>query len=177
MKMDISIHNMLDGAVHEDGKVVKARIAKDKRLRKLYGITLDDYNTMLTEQNGVCAICGTKPGTRSLSVDHDHKWKYLKLLVTKSNGGSVVVVSVCDPSVGPESPYFNLRWTAKTQVQARKFLRKLLLRMSVRGLLCFSCNGGLRKYRDNPDYLRSAAIYLRGHQRKNREECYHGRFQ
>jgi hypothetical protein len=39
-------------------------------LRK-YGLTLDQYNQMLIEQNGVCAICfnGQK---RALSVDHSH---------------------------------------------------------------------------------------------------------
>jgi hypothetical protein len=154
--------------VIELSKINKARRAKDLRLQKLYGLTLLDYEDILAYQGGCCAICGNPPGSKSLSVDHDHKWKYLKLLVTKSDGGAVFVVSVCDPTVGPESPYFNLRWTANTKALARKFLKKLLLRKSVRGLLCFSCNGGLRKYRDNPDYLISAAIYLRGHQGKNK---------
>ena len=169
LKMNISIHNMLAGAVHEDGKIVKARVAKDKRLQKLYGITLEDYEDRLTRQGGCCAICGSKPGTKSLSVDHDHKWKYLKLLVTKSDGGSVYVVSVCDPTVGPESPYFGIGWASNKKALARKRLNQILLRTSVRGLLCFSCNGGLRKYRDNPDYLISAASYLRVHQTKNRK--------
>ncbi len=47
--------------------------------RTNYGITLTQYNVMLKEQNGVCAICGNpetrmnRRGTiRLLSVDHDH---------------------------------------------------------------------------------------------------------
>lgn len=38
-----------------------------------FNITLDDYNKMLTDQNGVCAICGetNKTGAR-LAVDHNH---------------------------------------------------------------------------------------------------------
>lgn len=45
-----------------------------RRLWKLYGLTLTDYDTLLVEQGGVCAICGNPPkeGGPSLSVDHDH---------------------------------------------------------------------------------------------------------
>lgn len=45
-------------------------------LRRLYGITLEQYEQMLAEQSGRCAICGNfpPPSKRSnrLSVDHDH---------------------------------------------------------------------------------------------------------
>lgn len=47
---------------------------KNNRLKRLYGITLDDYNKMFATQNGCCIICGqhqTKK-ERSLAVDHDH---------------------------------------------------------------------------------------------------------
>ena len=42
-------------------------------LKRRYGITLEQYDQMLNEQNGVCAICGgvNKGGWR-LAVDHDH---------------------------------------------------------------------------------------------------------
>jgi len=52
---------------------------KNLHLKKTFGITLDEYKTMLLKQKGVCAICG-KPETstfrgkiRHLSVDHDHE--------------------------------------------------------------------------------------------------------
>jgi len=46
---------------------------------KLYGITVEEFESILLRQNGVCEICG-EPETklsklgkvRSLSVDHDH---------------------------------------------------------------------------------------------------------
>lgn len=37
-----------------------------------YGITLDDYNSVLEAQNGRCAICGELPSNH-LCIDHDHK--------------------------------------------------------------------------------------------------------
>lgn len=44
------------------------------RLKRKFDITLEEYNTMLTEQDGVCAICKAPPDTRwkRLAVDHDH---------------------------------------------------------------------------------------------------------
>ena len=47
----------------------------DKRaeLKRLYGITLEDYVAMFVSQGEVCAICKEKcPTKKSLSVDHDH---------------------------------------------------------------------------------------------------------
>lgn len=51
---------------------------RNKELQKLFGINAADYQKMLVEQNGVCAIC-ERPETkiegdriRMLSVDHNH---------------------------------------------------------------------------------------------------------
>lgn len=48
-------------------------------LRRLYGITPEEYDRLLDQQSGLCAICH-KPETmlrlgvqRGLCVDHDHK--------------------------------------------------------------------------------------------------------
>lgn len=46
---------------------------KDRHLRHQYGITLVDYDAMLAEQGGGCAVCGVpSSGDRKLSVDHCH---------------------------------------------------------------------------------------------------------
>jgi hypothetical protein len=47
---------------------------KKKRydLREKYGIGLEDYNRLLANQNGGCAICATLPTDKQLAVDHDH---------------------------------------------------------------------------------------------------------
>ncbi|KKL81777.1 hypothetical protein LCGC14_1991340 [marine sediment metagenome] len=44
-----------------------------KNLQRLYGITLEDYERMLKEQGGGCAICGVAPKKLSHAVDHNHK--------------------------------------------------------------------------------------------------------
>lgn len=49
------------------------------RLKAAYGLTLDDFNTLLAKQGGTCALClkpettrNRRGGVRRLSVDHDH---------------------------------------------------------------------------------------------------------
>ncbi len=49
------------------------RSVREKNYRRLYGITIEEYEEQLARQNGGCAICGKLPGTRRLHVDHDHK--------------------------------------------------------------------------------------------------------
>lgn len=41
------------------------------RVRKR-GLTVAEYEAMLAEQNGRCAICFRLPGKKPLSIDHDH---------------------------------------------------------------------------------------------------------
>lgn len=48
---------------------------KNSMLKKLYGIGIDEYNSMLEMQKHKCAICSTHIDVfiRKLAVDHDHK--------------------------------------------------------------------------------------------------------
>jgi hypothetical protein len=64
------------------------------RLR-VYGMTIEDYNKLLAEQQGVCAIC-QRPETqldrarkpRRLTVDHDHVHNKVRgLLCNRCNAG------------------------------------------------------------------------------------------
>jgi hypothetical protein len=54
----------------------KEKIAEGYRrhvLQKEYGLSKEDYDRMLEEQGGICAICKKPCATkRSLAVDHDH---------------------------------------------------------------------------------------------------------
>ncbi|GAA1403338.1 hypothetical protein GCM10009639_48040 [Kitasatospora putterlickiae] len=56
---------------NQDPAVIRKR--RDARLRRVYGITLSDYERMGRQQQWRCAICGRKAvaGDR-LVVDHDH---------------------------------------------------------------------------------------------------------
>jgi hypothetical protein len=76
-------------------------------LFKKFNINADQYDAMLLEQNGVCAICQKEdPCNRLLAVDHCH-----------SSG-------------------------------------------KIRALLCAACNKALGGFKDNPDILRKAALYI-----------------
>ncbi|MFI6820990.1 endonuclease VII domain-containing protein [Micromonospora sp. NPDC050187] len=78
---------------------------REYHLRRRYGIGQKEFDELLAEQGGVCAICGSPEPQH---VDHDHR-----------NG-------------------------------------------SVRGILCFNCNGGLGQFRDDQSRLAGAITYLRG---------------
>lgn len=57
-------------------KPEQKRKHKNRALIKRFGITLDDFERMLNEQDGVCKICSEKEKVRNnlnLSVDHCHK--------------------------------------------------------------------------------------------------------
>ena len=63
---------------------------------KSFGITEEDYEVILEQQRGVCAICGDGPNAhwvrsqknKVLAVDHDHKTGKIRgLLCAKCNAG------------------------------------------------------------------------------------------
>ena len=50
-------------------------VQKSTFLKRMYGITLDDYRRMVSERCGLCDICGEPPTSgigQCLQVDHDH---------------------------------------------------------------------------------------------------------
>ena len=66
----------------------KRRNARDAYLRRKYGITILQYEEMLENQGGRCAICLCRPRTRVLAVDHDHLTGTLRgLLCGRCNHG------------------------------------------------------------------------------------------
>ena len=42
------------------------------KLRTKFGISVKQYNDLLTSQNGVCAICKKSQRSRKLAIDHNH---------------------------------------------------------------------------------------------------------
>ncbi len=52
-------------------------------LKRLYGITLEDYEIMFNNQNGCCAICKRHQAhfVKALAVDHDHETGKVRALL------------------------------------------------------------------------------------------------
>lgn len=54
----------------------------DQSLRRLYGITLKQYDEMLAKQDQRCSLCGERPQTdRRMHVDHDHATGNIRALL------------------------------------------------------------------------------------------------
>lgn len=66
---------------------------KDQRLKREYGISLDDYNKLKEKQNNKCACCNEE---KFLVVDHCHtNGNVRELLCNRCN----TVVGLCEESV------------------------------------------------------------------------------
>ncbi len=87
-------------------------------LKRLYGLTVEQYDDMLARQNGVCLLCAEPPkgegngASSRLHVDHDHETGY------------------------------------------------------VRGLLCNNCNRAIGHFRDDPDLMQRASLYVFTHRQR-----------
>ena len=84
------------------------------QLRWKYGITLNDYKKMLSDQSNSCAICGNAlAGSRghnnTFAVDHNHKTNKVRGLLCQS----------CNTIVVPAVEYYATRIKA-----AFRYLRK-----------------------------------------------------
>jgi hypothetical protein len=79
----------------------KKQADRKSYLMRTYGMTLEDYERMLADQNGVCAICKEpRPEERTLHVDHDHETDEIRGLLCFR----------CNNAIGDlrESPEFGL---------------------------------------------------------------------
>jgi hypothetical protein len=59
----------------------RPKINRESRLRRFYGITPEEYEEMLEQQGGKCAICGVVFGDdkkTSPHVDHDHSSRFVR---------------------------------------------------------------------------------------------------
>lgn len=72
--------------IRESRRKEKNPLAKRKEeLKRLYGITLEEYASILEIQNYVCDICKKECKTKkSLSVDHDHETGIVRGLLCNS---------------------------------------------------------------------------------------------
>lgn len=90
--------------LHQKEKLLKKQLHrrnnpdlhKERQLRRIHKIGLQDYNLLFNKQNGVCAVCNSietlkhhrSQVTLDLAVDHDHKTGKIRgLLCSKCNKG------------------------------------------------------------------------------------------
>lgn len=136
----------------------KEQHRRDVYLRWKYNHSLDEINAKLKAQNYCCAICKKKYNKQGellvLAVDHWHRLAKLKVISFKV--GDLWHARVKE-----------LEWIVernKTRGKAIKQAKRILLRLSVRGLICWPCNGGLRHWQDNYVNMASAGSYLKYYQ-------------
>jgi len=59
-----------------------------QNLKRKFRITLEQYDKILKEQEGICIICKVPPNGANLAVDHDHNTGKIRgLLCNKCNNG------------------------------------------------------------------------------------------
>ncbi|MCK5607318.1 hypothetical protein KAR91_35875 [Candidatus Pacearchaeota archaeon] len=63
----------------EKGKIATLR----HNLKHEYGMTVEQYNQMFADQNGVCFLCGKPELDRRLSVDHNHETGKIRSLLCR----------------------------------------------------------------------------------------------
>lgn len=60
-------------------------IARKTHIMRKFGITIEEYETMLLSQDSVCAICKNKCATGNyLAVDHNHNTQKIRALLCKN---------------------------------------------------------------------------------------------
>ena len=135
--------------------VSKYKSNRDGYLQRKFGITEEEVDAALAQQGGVCKACSQPPGARSLHIDHYHEianWK-----ITSQKLGVKRWEARPETLIGSR---LDFRCYATTKPEARKLAKAKLKRLSVRGILCWHCNAGLKKYQDDPVRIHKIAEYL-----------------
>lgn len=71
--------------------------AHSARIGRTYGITAEEYATLLAAQQGACAICGQKRSYR-LNVDHDHASGAVRGLLCRLCNGRLLTAARDNPA-------------------------------------------------------------------------------
>lgn len=112
-----------------------------------------EYNQALAEQGGGCKICGNPPGSVSLHVDHDHAIEKWKIESERVSGGWKAYPK-------GRAGRLDFEEISRLKTDALRKVRARLKRLSVRGILCWHDNAGLKKFSDDAYRLQNAAEYL-----------------
>jgi hypothetical protein len=137
---------------------------RDRYLKNKYGRSLNWYNRQLKKNKGGCHICGRLPVKLPLAVDHWHKLEKLKVKIRKLDTGLWQAYNIAFSEKGYVLKEGKCCFKSHNKKKAKKQVKLMLKRKANRGLLCWACNSGLRKWLDNAVNLRNAADYLERHQ-------------
>lgn len=147
---------------------------RDRRLRKTYGITLEQWREIYRAQGERCAICGRHFGTFNAppNVDHIH----FKILAFRCDSARNSQSEDWTPGIGKKGWMAianldcpQLHWKfGKTKVRAIALAKEDAKSYSVRGLLCpgrhgkagHGCCNRLLGRVDDRNWLLAAAAYL-----------------
>ena len=67
-----------------DAKAAHKARCRKWELKKLYGLTPDQFQEMYEKQNGICAICGGTNPMGDLCVDHNHQTGQVRDLLCRA---------------------------------------------------------------------------------------------
>ena len=66
---DFTRHRQQAGGFASYCKPCKAQVDNERRVQRVYGLSLAEIEAMVEAQGGLCAVCGKRPAKH---VDHDH---------------------------------------------------------------------------------------------------------
>lgn len=144
-------------AASETSGYSKKDRAKDRRLRKEFGIDLAEHERRRAEQNNRCKIC-QREFVKPPHVDHFH----FRIDVKKS----AVKWWTAETTLHTGR---QLNYSATTKVAAIRGLKLVATPHAIRALLCSRCNRGLgymedpRFFHGDPVLIERAASYLRNY--------------
>lgn len=98
---------------------VRQKLSRELKCR--YNITIEDYDQMLLDQNGVCALC-FKQDTFRLSVDHDHR-----CCAGNKSCGKCVRGLLCRPCNAALTREHNIGWFNR----AEQYVNRHLIRIAI----------------------------------------------
>lgn len=85
-----------------------ARDLKNDQLRWSFGITIEDYERMFVQQNGVCAVCSSPPAAKkALAVDHCHESGLIRGLLCDPCNTALGLLRECPTRMDALKAYIN----------------------------------------------------------------------